>query len=153
MATQAVLRKRLLMAIYRRSGGDPDKPINCADMASDLNVPLNEAILVTRQLEGKGYVQFTTKSLDEGRTNWIFVMKMQGIEEAEKMERGIGQRFYEDHVVIWSVVLLMLGFCLNALSGYIAQKPTIINIPEQKPPVVNVIMPEQKLPPASPETK
>jgi hypothetical protein len=148
------LRKRLLKEVYRRTGGDMQCQIDCDALASEMGWLLTDLMLIVEQLIAKTCLQYLHRPLTAGYAGWKIAITMHGIEEAEKMERTWFQRFYEDHVVVWSLVLLILGFVLSTASGYVVnlgrtpeQKPAIIiNVPEQKPPVVNIVVPDQKKP-------
>jgi DNA-binding MarR family transcriptional regulator len=120
MATHASMRKRILMEIYHRSSGDMSCSINCAELARDLGLQVEDLIAIVYQLEGKDWVIFTVKSLDADRTNWLIVMTMRGIEEAEKLERNWLRRLYEDHFALvgslWTIIVLILSVVLNRLA-------------------------------------
>lgn len=145
----ASLRKRILMEVHRQSGGDMECKIDCCDLAREIGLSIADLILIAEQLVSKTWIRFPEKPLDKKLTAWKIIITMRGIEEAEKMERNWFQRFYEDHVVIWSLVLLVLGFAMSTASGVVinlskTESPApIINVPEQKPPIVNIFLPEQ----------
>ena len=75
------------------------------------------------------------------------------VEEIEKMERGWLRSLYEDHFAvysaIWTIAVIAIGVLLNVgarhlLEGDRTPPPIIVNVPEQKPPIVNIVIPEPK---------
>ena len=144
----ASLRKKVLVTIYRLSDGDMAHSVSCAEISNGLGLPLSvdEIWLIIVQLSEKGLITYRDQFADD-RGRCRVGLLLFGIEEAEKMERTWFKQFYEDHVVIWSLVLLVIGFILSTVSGVVnnlSHSPTVINIPEQKPPVINVVVPDQK---------
>ncbi|SRR6266404_6802345 len=141
------LRKRVLMEVYRATGGNLERVVNCHDLANAMGLPIADFMLVAEQLRAKMWLGYKHKPCTANWAGWQIGITMNGIEEAEKMERRWFQRFYEDHVVLWSIVLLIVGFVLSTVSGVVvnASKPApVIIVPEQKPPVVNIVVPEPK---------
>jgi hypothetical protein len=126
MASQASLRRIVLMEIYRRSGGDTERAIPLVEVAEALKLPINGAVVIVGQLVGKDWVRFRTRTLDPQFTNWSSIISMRGIEEAEKIERGALRRFYEDHFAlagsIWTIVVLVLSVVLNVLAQICLKK-------------------------------
>jgi hypothetical protein len=77
------------------------------------------------------------------------------------MDRPILQKYIEENPVLWTLLMVVVGFCLNAASGAItnltkpetkvnveAPPPATVNIQPPKismqPPIINITIPEKK---------
>ena len=69
---------------------------------------------------------------------------MQGIEEAEKMERGRLRAFYEDHFAIysalWTFTVIVFSVALSTTAGLIFNRPQ-----PTEPPNWNITIPKDAI--------
>ena len=147
----ASLRKHALREVYRRSGGNLLKNIGLVELAATLELQPDDMLVITLQMEARDWIHSAIAVAGQQvriEATGFLRITMCGIEEAEKMERHWLRQFYEDHVVLWSLVVLIAGFALSTASGVVVNlsktaAPIIINMPEQKPPIVNVTVPDK----------
>ena len=138
MHVQLKRRQAVLLEACRQCQADLDATVRCSDIAAATGLAPHAVIVTARQLAAKGWIGLTLHTDASANADPTIEMKMAGIEEAERMERTALQKFYEDHVVLWSLILLILGFTLSTLSG------VVVNATKPAPTIINVIMPEPK---------
>ena len=153
MSDHARLRKALLKQLYVHTEGDLAREVRLSELRDALKIPQDYAGVIVGQLVGKGWMKVIHKPLTADSGPWTVAITMQGVEEIEKMERGWLRSLYEDHFAvysaIWTIAVIAIGVLLNVgarhlLEGDRTPPPIIVNVPEQKPPIVNIVIPEPK---------
>jgi hypothetical protein len=110
-------RKRYLLALYRRVGGDLDKSVVADDVDPDASG--KDTGPVIRQLEGLGLLRLAENQVGPHKTVYL---TMKGVQEAERMEASWYRRFAQEYPFLnqacWSVLTLLAGTVLLWLFGF-----------------------------------
>ncbi len=111
--TDSFLRKQMLRLLYRESNGSIERAVNVATIAKTLNIELEKAAVVAGQIgeSGKRWARFSGHS-----GGGILRITVQGIEEAEKMERPLLIQWASEHPFLLSS---LFGAAMSVLTGII----------------------------------
>jgi DNA-binding MarR family transcriptional regulator len=117
MASHPLLRRKALLEIHRRSGGDTERRIKIVELAQELNLPANDVVVTARQLEGKEWVRFSARTLDPEFTHWSITMTIRGIEEAERMQQPVLRRWPSEHPVVFGLFMSVITGLVMLFAG------------------------------------
>jgi hypothetical protein len=93
------LRQAMLAEVARRTGCNIRVAAQMTDLVSALKLPMHDAVTIARQLSAKGWIAYEGND-DGGYT----VITIQGVEEAERMERPFLQRWPHEHPFLYAAM-------------------------------------------------
>jgi len=111
MANQGLLRRKVLLRMYRRSGGDTHRDVRIFDLAHELQMSASDLVKVAEQLEGNKLLQFSSRTIGSSYDRWCLAITSEGIREGKRMDRPFYQRFWSEYqlpLVILSTILVGL---------------------------------------------
>ncbi len=111
-------RAKLLLALYRKSGGDPNRHLSVdevSEAADELSRPSADLAVVARQLAAMGFLK-PLPAQDQLHPETVYTITARGIEEGERMERPF-ERWTRDHPILFescrSIAIVILTTFLS----------------------------------------
>lgn len=125
MPSQKKLREAVLREMARCAGGNLEANVNTSELRTLIpNKELRVTIIL--QLQEKSWIRRSDEIPFDGSA--ILCLTIEGIEEAEKMERSWYARFAEDHPLLYD---LFKGVTLAVLVAVVLYLLGIGNIPKK----------------------